>query len=131
MFKTFSIALMTAAVSASNACVADPGTLNYWCIEPTAHCSVGFPITTKVCADTTMTCCEHYCMEGEENCVEALPPIKAAPEFLHGFLMEYVKVNNLSEVATCVDNFHTDFADVDTIIADLKNKDIAGAIAEL
>jgi hypothetical protein len=102
MFKTLSITLLTVATTASDACVADPGTLNYWCIEPTAHCSVGFPITTKVCADTTMTCCEHYCMEGE-HCNEEQVEAELF-ETLEQFFEEVVEI--VAENSLDIFDFH-------------------------
>ena len=63
--------------------------------------------------------------------LEGLPPAKAVPVFIHSFVSEFVKVNNLTKVADCADSFHNDFGDVETAINDLKTGDIQGAIAAL
>lgn len=59
-------------------------------------------------------------------------PIQAPPMFAAGFLMEFIKVNNLSEVTTCIDSVENDGMQyVMPAIQDLMNKDINGAIEEL
>jgi hypothetical protein len=55
-------------------------------------------------------------------------PIQAPPLFAAGFLMEFISVNNLSEVTTCIDGFENDSAPLKLAIQDLLKKDVEGAI---
>jgi acetoacetate decarboxylase len=66
----------------------------------------------------------------EQPSMEGLPPVKALPEFIAGFALEFYHINNLTN-PKCIAMFEGDFADVTTAIADLKNGDIKGAIASL
>jgi hypothetical protein len=65
-----------------------------------------------------------------EPAVKALPPVKALPEFIEGFAIEFYKVNNLTD-PKCISMFEGDFQDVITAINDLKSGDFSGAITSL
>jgi hypothetical protein len=60
-----------------------------------------------------------------------LPDYNPIGIFIHSFLSEFAKVNNLTQFADCADSVHDDFKDVTTAFHDLENGDIKGAIAAL
>lgn len=58
-------------------------------------------------------------------------PIKAAPEFAAGFLLNFIEENNLEKIEACYTGGEGDLSFIKEAIKDFENGDSAGAIDEI
>ena len=55
------------AQTANDACPIVEGSMSFWC-QDSSSCIAGFPVDYT--CDGGQVCCEHYCMEGENGCLQ-------------------------------------------------------------